>query len=229
VPKLILLALFLVLAVPAAASTAASEGVSGWTVSWAGKASVVDGELLLEPTGIADTDDTSEPSHTYSALALSNATHGVDVEIEATMRTVKQTRVDDPPNPWECAWLMWALTDLSHYYYFVLKPNGWQLSKKQGGPLGGWAPELFLATGTSPQYPIGPAHRLRVVQTGSDIRVWANGEKILDYRDASPLLSGGRVGLYGEDAVVGFREVTIGAGATVESASKPRKGKKPTR
>jgi hypothetical protein len=36
----------------------------------------------------------------------------------------------DRANPWDAAWLVWRYTDDQHFYYLVLKPDGFELGKE---------------------------------------------------------------------------------------------------
>ncbi|MGI5527604.1 hypothetical protein ACQEVX_09325 [Streptomyces syringium] len=68
------------------------------------------------------------PEETHAGLIVSTAVY-TDVDFRSRMRTVAQLRVPRP-NPWEVPWLVWAYTDPEHFYYITLKPNGWELGKR---------------------------------------------------------------------------------------------------
>jgi hypothetical protein len=128
-----------------------------------------------------------------------------DLDATALVRTTRQLR-DPAPNPWETAWLIWHYTDNQHFYYLVLKPNGWELGKEDPAYPGA---QRFLATGASPRFPVGAWHTARVQQTGDRITVWGNGQLLTTIRDEQRPYRHGRLGLYNEDAAVEFRDVRV--------------------
>src|SRR3989442_2904189 len=68
------------------------------------------------------------PSDTHAALVTSLRTFG-NLDLILRMRTLRQLRWPGP-NPWEVAWVLWHYTDSTHFYYLILKPNGWELGKE---------------------------------------------------------------------------------------------------
>jgi hypothetical protein len=66
---------------------------------------------------------------------------------------------------------------------------------------------VFLATGSSPTYPIGEWTQLRVRQVGAQITVWADGELLTTTVDEDNPLTEGAFGLYTEDALVHFDDL----------------------
>ena len=71
---------------------------------------------------------------------------------------------------------MFRFRDLENYYYFILKPNGYELGKKQGSD-----EQIFLVTGTSPQLALGKRTRIQIQAQGARIRVFVGGAKIIDF------------------------------------------------
>jgi hypothetical protein len=128
-----------------------------------------------------------------------------DIEVTAQLRTERQLR-PQAPNPWEVAWLVWHYTDDHHFYAIVLKPNGWELGKEDPDYPGS---QRFLASGSTPLFPIGVRHTVRVRQVGNEISVWANGTLLTTYRDVEQPYRRGRIGLYTEDAHVYFDSVVV--------------------
>jgi hypothetical protein len=164
--------------------------------------------LVEQPQSAAD------PYETHAGLALGSATSG-DVIVQADMATTRQLRIGTAPNPWEVAWLLWRFTDNQHFYYFIPKPNGWELGKADPAYPGA---QRFLATGSSPQFPLGAWYRVRVTHSGNTMQVFVNGVLITTVTDTESPYSSGRVGLYTEDAESYFDNVSI---------SGANKGKKP--
>ena len=120
-----------------------------------------------------------------------------------TLTTLGQLRLGSAPNPWEVGWSMFRFRDLHDYYWFILKPNGWELGKKQGSDV-----QIFLATGTAPALRLGQPNRVRIRAVGPRIQVFVDDAPVVDYTDARPLPSGS-VGLYEEDSVVRFDSVAV--------------------
>ena len=122
------------------------------------------------------------------------------------MRTVRQLRTGTAPNPWEVGWTLWHQTDNTHFYYFILKPNGWELGKADPAYAGA---QRFLATGGQVFSP-SAWHTVRVRQVGSAMTVWVDGSPVASFTDNERPYTNGAFGLYNEDAEVHFDEVHIG-------------------
>jgi hypothetical protein len=145
----------------------------------------------LSPAGATASDET------HAALALGPSRHG-DARVLVRVRTRRQLR-QPRPRPWEVAWVVWHYTDDRHFYYLALKPNGWELGKEDPAYPGA---QRFLATGSTPRYPVGPWHDVEVRQTGDTISVRVDGQPLTTARDRQAPYRGGRAGFYTEDADV---------------------------
>jgi Domain of Unknown Function (DUF1080) len=128
-----------------------------------------------------------------------------NIDVTAQLRTERQLR-RQAPNPWEVAWFVWHYTDDHHFYSVVLKPNGWELGKEDPAYPGS---QRYLATGSTPSFPVGVQHTVRVQHVGNEISVWANGNLLTTYRDTERPYRVGRIGLYTEDAHVHFDSVVV--------------------
>ncbi|MEU7055672.1 calcium-binding protein [Streptomyces sp. NPDC046197] len=159
-----------------------------------------DDSLSLSPRAAED------PGTTHAGLVVSTAFY-TDVRYEARMRTVRQLRAPKP-NPWEVPWLVWAYTDPEHFYYITLKPNGWELGKRDPAYPGG---QRFLATGRT-AYPVGPWYDVRVRQRGPVLAVAVGGRPLVSFTDGERPYPRGRVGAYTEDATVNFQGLRAGSG-----------------
>ncbi|MET8445801.1 calcium-binding protein [Streptomyces sp. NPDC005209] len=159
-----------------------------------------DDSLSLSPRAAED------PGTTHAGLVVSIASY-TDVRYEARMRTVRQLR-DPDPNPWEVPWLVWAYTDPEHFYYITLKPNGWELGKRDPAYPGG---QRFLATGRT-KYPVGDWYTVRVEQQGAVLAVSVDGKPLVTFTDTERPHNRGRVGAYTEDATVKFEGLRAGSG-----------------
>jgi hypothetical protein len=144
----------------------------------------------------------TSPEETHSALVTTKRAWR-DQTISFTTTTLSQLRARTAPNVWEVGWVMFRFRDLENYYYFILKPNGYELGKKQGSD-----EQIFLVTGASPQLTLGKRNRIQIQAQGARIRVFVDGARIVDFTDPNPLRSGS-VGLYEEDARVRFDSVTV--------------------
>ncbi|WP_431045673.1 family 16 glycoside hydrolase [Streptomyces sp. P1-3] len=161
-------------------------------------------ELTLTPLAAR------EPGRTHAALVVSTARYE-RVDYRARMRTAEQLRSPEP-NPWEVAWLVWAYTDPEHFYYLALKPNGWELGKRDPDYRGG---QRFLATG-SPSFPVGTWSEVRVRQRGPRMTVVVDGRPLVDFEDRERPYTAGSVGAYTEDARAEFRKIGVAEHGTGE-------------
>lgn len=180
----------------AAGAGARTRGPAAWHTWW--------GNVAVDANGVWSLSSTppAAPAETHSALVTSPSDMA-DGTFAFTATTLAQLRTGSAPNPWEVAWAMFRFRDLSDYYWFILKPNGWELGKKQGSDR-----QIFLQTGSSPVLAVGRPNRVQIVTRGAHIRVLVDGRLVSDYVDANPLPSGGSVGLYEEDSRVQFRDVS---------------------
>jgi hypothetical protein len=160
----------------------------------------------------------TSPEETHASLVLGLSTTG-DVTIDVTTGTTRQLRTGSAPNPWEVGWVLWQFVDTTHFYYFIPKPNGWELGKAD--PLYPGA-QRFLSTGSSPTFPIGSWYRVRIVQSGSTIQVSVNDRTITTFTDAERPYTSGRIGLYSEDAEALFDDVSIVTPDKGRGKKKPR-------
>ena len=149
----------------------------------------------------------TSPEVTHGALAVSVAEYG-DVDFTVRQRTVSQLRRPEP-NPWEVPWALWAHADDQHFYYVVLKPNGWELGKADPTYPGA---QRFLATGAAPSFPVGPWHTVQVRQTGTTIEVWGDGHFLTRFTDRERPYLSGHLGLYSEDAHVEHVDLVLDRG-----------------
>ncbi|HEY7032060.1 MAG TPA: family 16 glycoside hydrolase [Thermomicrobiales bacterium] len=161
-------------------------------------------------------------AETHAGLVVSNDHFG-DFTLSVRLRTVQQLR-SPLPNQWETAWVLWHYTDDTHFYYFVLKTNGWELGKEDGtrrdpdGPACDFpayvnclypGAQRFFATGHTPAVAPGQWHEVRVRQVGTTMTVWVDGSPVVTFTDTLSPYPSGAVGLYTEDAYVQFDDVVI--------------------
>ena len=154
--------------------------------------------LALQPARPAS------PASTHAALVLSRSSWR-DLTGEIRVRTSRQLR-QPRPNAWEAGWILWHYVNDQHFYYIVLKPNGWELGKA-GPDYPGH--QRFLATGTHPAFPTGRWYAVRVQQRGDAIQVNVDGHPLVRFVDTQRPYLSGRVGLYVEDASATFQPVAF--------------------
>ncbi|NYD22907.1 calcium-binding protein [Kineococcus aurantiacus] len=152
----------------------------------------------------------SDPEQTHAGLVVSVRQYG-DLDLRATVHTVRQLRTGSRPNPWEVGWLVWHYDAERRFYYFALKPNGWELGQVDPSATGG---QRFLATGDAPVAGDRP-HDVRVRQLGATIDVWVDHAAVVSFTVPADPGVPGAVGLYSEDAEVRF------SGLRVEPATLP--------
>ncbi|MFI0405765.1 family 16 glycoside hydrolase [Actinomadura sp. 3N508] len=145
----------------------------------------------------------TDPAETHAGLVVSETRYG-RMTYRLRARTVAQLR-DRAPNPWEAAWVVWAYSDEHHFYYFILKPTGWELGKRDPAYRGG---QRFLATGDR-AFTIGRWNRVSVVHDGAAMTVRVDGRPVTSFTDTERPYTSGSVGLYTEDAEVEFRDISV--------------------
>ncbi|WP_067459905.1 family 16 glycoside hydrolase [Actinomadura macra] len=143
------------------------------------------------------------PGETHAGLVVSRARHG-NMVFRLRARTIAQLR-DRAPNPWEAAWVTWAYTDENRFYYFILKPTGWELGKRDPAYRGG---QRFLATGRR-TFVVGRWYKISVTHRGATMTVQVDGQEVTAFTDAERPYTQGAVGLYTEDAEVEFRDISV--------------------
>lgn len=143
---------------------------------------------------------------TRAALVV-GPSHGPSLDLRVRAITDSQLRSGTPPNPWEVAWVAWDYADAAHFYYVILKPNGWEIGKRDPAYPGG---QRFLATGRSPTYPTGQWYDVHVVRVQGRTSLTVDGVPIAVFTDPERPYQGGRVALYTEDAAVRFQGVEVG-------------------
>lgn len=144
-------------------------------------------------------------AETHAGLVVGPSFTG-DINFETMVKTQKQLRTGTTPNPWEVAWVVWNYTDNTHFYYFIAKPNGWELGKEDPAYPGA---QRFLAAGSSSTYPIGQWLNVKIIQKGNVITVSVNGSTLTTFTDNERPYSTGRIGFYSEDSEVYLKSVKV--------------------
>jgi 3-keto-disaccharide hydrolase len=144
----------------------------------------------------------ADKTKTHAGLIVSRA-EAADSDVRMRVRTTARTR--NPPNVWEVAWAVWRYADPQHFYYLLLKPNGWELGKADPAYTGA---QRFLATGDT-AFPVGAWYDVRVLHSGDRIQAWVGGKALVDHTDTERPYARGNVGLYAEDAEAEFAGVTL--------------------
>lgn len=149
----------------------------------------------------ADSSPRSRPERPM-ALLMTGPRLAAPLRLSARLHT--ESRVG--PEGWKGAWLVWSYADRRHFYYFIPKPNGWELGKRDPSYPGG---QRFLASGRSPRVPLGRWARVEVRQEeGGRLRVSLDGRELVAVTDRERPYPAGRVGLYVEGAHAHFAEVS---------------------
>jgi hypothetical protein len=144
-------------------------------------------------------------TQTESALALTTQQFK-DFKLSVDVRTDNQTRQNSLPNPWEVGWIIWKWNDNTNFYYFLMKTNGAEVGKYDGGenPID----QKILKTNPSFGGSIGQWMHWDIIVKGNHITIFIDGTTVFDFDDVSSFNSG-TVGLYAEDAEVSFDNVVI--------------------
>lgn len=146
----------------------------------------------------------ADPGETHAGLKASPDRFR-DFDLQLDMRTVQQLR-SPPANPWEVAWVGWQYRDDRHFYYLLLKPNGWEIGKRDPSYPGG---QRFLATGEEPAFYFNTWYRVRVRQVGDEMAVWVDDRLLTTFVDTERPLDSGHIILYSEDAYAQFADISI--------------------
>ncbi|WP_424362059.1 hypothetical protein [Methylocystis parvus] len=147
-----------------------------------------------------------QTGETHAALALFSQAYSSDpIVFSGRVATLRRLRQGGKPNSWECAWIVWNYQDNDHFYYLALKPDGWELGKRDPAYPGG---QRFMATGSQP-FPVGAWTTFKVSQLENLIVVTADNRKLASVIDTQPpIYTSGQIGLYTEDAVAALARVT---------------------
>ena len=151
------------------------------------------------------------PAETYTSLVTTTRNFS-NFDMSIDVKTQKQLRQDSLPKPWETLWVFFRYTDDFHYYWFVLKPTGIELGKKDCDtctrPFEG---QVFLYTDEIPTLKPGQWSNWRINAIGNNIDVSLNGTKVIQFTDdsMSPQLASGSIGVYAEDAMIAFDNLRI--------------------
>jgi len=119
---------------------------------------------------------------TRSAFCWAGQGAGFPQAARVRMRVTEQHRAE--PNPWEVAWVV--LGNEEQFIAFVAKPNGWHVEvvDARAEPY-----ERFLASGSSPSYPVGEAIVVSIAARGSGIEITADSLRTRDGRQEPIRLS----------------------------------------
>jgi hypothetical protein len=130
-----------------------------------------------------------------------------DFKLVTDVRTDKQSRQNSRPNMWEVGWVFFRYTDIFHYYWFSLKPNGIEFGKKDCNdcvdPAEG---QKILFTAALPTLRTSTWSQWTIEAINNHIMISVDGNKIIDYYDVNmgKELSSGQIAMYQEDARVSF-------------------------
>lgn len=162
----------------------------------------------------------ASPGETHASLAV-GPVFAAPLTYSINMETVSQLRTGSAPNAWEVAWVFWNYTDDTHFYYFQPKPNGWELGKEDPAYRGA---QRFLATGSSPVFPIGRYYNVKIVQNQNVMTVYVDGQLITTFTDNERPYTSGRIGFYNEDSRVRAKDVSVNVAPVSASVAPPANG-----
>ncbi|MEO7998538.1 MAG: hypothetical protein ABI852_13895 [Gemmatimonadaceae bacterium] len=148
-------------------------------------------------------------AETHAPLLL-GPEYGDRLQLTTRLETVQQLRQNGEPNAWEVAWLLWQYQDDEHFYYFIPKPNGWEVGKRDPAYPGG---QRFLATGTDLKFPVGRAYNVQITHRGNGFSVVVDGVVLTTFTDTERPYVSGRIALYSEDAEIRVHQVSVRTGA----------------
>jgi len=188
---------------------------ANWIAAYNGYGSqgvqLVDGKNVFVQQPKTATSTNTNPYETHACLCNSIALYG-DSIISCNVRTVRQLRQNLPPRGWECGWIFFRYTDANNFYYFTWKPEGIELGKTVPAATPGATPvQVYLYDPDTPKLTLNTWSRWQITAVGNHITVWLNGIKYVDFVDKtmSAQLASGSVGMYCEDALVNFANLSI--------------------
>lgn len=160
------------------------------------------GGLILAPQSA------QEAATTNSSLVVSRRKFTqAPLHLSATWTTQRSTRVG-APNPWEAGWLVWDYLDAAHFTYLILKPNGWEVGRRDPSQPGG---QRFIADGPAPATPIGMQRTATVDRVYGQSTIRVDGDPLTTF--TLPMAENrGSVGMYSEDAVVLWQRIAVASG-----------------
>ncbi|MBC8087928.1 MAG: hypothetical protein H7Z40_11740 [Phycisphaerae bacterium] len=185
------------------------ESMGAWQLRFSGygcvglKAGENGTALSMQPMTATSTDETHAP-------LLLGPEYGDRLMMTARVETVQQLRRNGEPNAWEVAWLLWQYQDDDHFYYFIPKPNGWEVGKRDPAYPGG---QRFLATGTDLKFPVGRAYNVQITHKGNVFWIVVDGVALTSFTDTERPYVSGRIALYSEDAEIKVHQVSVRTGA----------------
>jgi hypothetical protein len=175
-----------------------------WEVIWTGYGTVTVERINGNPVLHMSPKSSTNYYETHSTLVTGAFASG-DIKFDVDILTVEQLRINTNPNPWEVAWVIWNYHDADHFYYFIVKPNGWELGKRDPTYSGG---QRFMATGDTP-FPLGIEYHITIHHNGQIITVFVDDIPIVRYTDFERPYIDGQIGLYCEDSHVHYDNVKL--------------------
>lgn len=144
----------------------------------------------------------------HASLVTSLRSFSTPINYQVDVSTIEKLRTEY----YRVAWVFWNYIDTDHFYYFLLKENGWELGKGHPDYNGG---QRFLKTGSSLKLTLGRWYKFNIIQDSSNtISVYVDDQLITTFKDeGGPLgdqpYTSGKIGLYHESAHVHFDDVKV--------------------
>ncbi|MDP2287518.1 MAG: calcium-binding protein [Actinomycetota bacterium] len=158
--------------------------------------------LLLTPQAA------TQPDATNSTLVVSRRKFtDKPLHVSATWTTQRTTRLGTA-NPWETGWLIWDYLDAAHFTYLILKPNGWEVGRRDPSMPGG---QRFIADGQLPATPIRMQRTATIDRINGQTSIRIDGAALTSFTLPAGE-SRGSVGMYSEDAIVLWSRISVASG-----------------
>lgn len=179
------------------------DSIGQWEIVFSGYGCVdiEDEKIVLEPQTSISHDET----HAALVVGPEFSSGAKSFNYHVSLFTEKQLR-EENPNQWEVGWIVWHYIDNDHFYYLILKPNGYELGKRDPSYEGG---QRFLITGSEELFETNTWYDVQIIQEHNEISVFVDNEEILTFFDYEDPYLEGKIGLYTEDAKVYFDNVSV--------------------
>lgn len=185
------------------------------------------GVIQFAPQAAWQNRDGLSEGGTFSCLFTTKQLFGPVETVEFSMRTISQTRINNPPNGWEVGWFMWGFSregeivqgevlqwnQKALYLAFKAMLNGLELGKldgtknPDGTPVYPGAQKFFHPIYPTPVMVMNEWSNWKIEINNTNHKIYCNGILVGDITETERPILSGKLALYCEDAQVEFKNV----------------------